>query len=158
MLQRLNGGTSMPVLALDLNHRAYPELAAALRSGAAPAAAIGLGCRALPGAAARRLEPVAARLELGTDPRQVWDGVADDEALGPLGRTMARSHASGAPVTEAIERLAEELADRARADVEDRARAVGVRAAVPLGLCFLPAFLLLGIVPLVAGLVSTMGL
>jgi hypothetical protein len=29
-----------------------------------------------------------------------------------------------------------------------------VRAAVPLGLCLLPAFLLLGIVPLVASLVS----
>jgi hypothetical protein len=36
MLQRLNGGTSMPVLALDLNHRAYPELAAALRSTIEP--------------------------------------------------------------------------------------------------------------------------
>ncbi len=35
-----------------------------------------------------------------------------------------------------------------------RARRVGVRAAVPLGLCLLPAFLLIGIVPVVAGLVS----
>jgi len=31
---------------------------------------------------------------------------------------------------------------------------VGVRAAVPLGLCLLPAFLLIGIVPVVAGLVA----
>ena len=56
----------------------------------------------------------------------------------------------------AVERLADELARTARADVEDRARAVGVKAAVPLGLCLLPAFLLLGIVPLVAGLMSTL--
>ena len=65
---------------------------------------------------------------------------------------MARAHRSGAPVVAAVDRLSEELARRARADVEDRARAVGVRAAVPLGVCLLPAFLLLGIVPLVAGL------
>jgi len=31
-----------------------------------------------------------------------------------------------------------------------------VKAAVPLGLCLLPAFVLIGIVPLVAGLMSTM--
>ena len=47
-----------------------------------------------------------------------------------------------------------ELAARAHADAEDAARRVGVRAAVPLGLCLLPAFLLIGIVPVVAGLVA----
>jgi hypothetical protein len=57
-------------------------------------------------------------------------------------------------VARAVERLADDLAASARAEVEDRARAVGVRAAVPLGVCLLPSFLLLGIVPLVVGLVS----
>jgi pilus assembly protein TadC len=57
-------------------------------------------------------------------------------------------------VTDAVAALAEELDEQARARVEDRARAVGVRAAVPLGLCLLPAFLLLGIVPLVAAAVE----
>jgi Flp pilus assembly protein TadB len=127
-------------------------LGAALRAGAAPAAAVDLTCRALPGAAADRLRPVAVRLELGSDPGGVWAGLADDPALGPLGRTMARTHRTGAPVVAAVDRLGEDLAREARAAVEDRARAVGVRAAVPLGVCLLPAFLLLGIVPLVAGL------
>ena len=67
---------------------------------------------------------------------------------------MSRAHQSGAPVVAAVERLADGLARTARADVEDRARAVGVKAAVPLGLCLLPAFVLIGIVPLVAGLMS----
>ena len=48
-------------------------------------------------------------------------------------------------------RLAVDLRRGARARVEARARAVGVRAALPLGLCLLPAFVLLGVVPLVAG-------
>ena len=57
-------------------------------------------------------------------------------------------------MVEAVERLADDLTGAARATVEDRARAVGVKAAVPLGLCLLPAFVLLGIVPLVAGCVG----
>lgn len=137
----------------DLPH-VVTLLGAALRSGAAPAVAVDLACRALPGAAADRLRPVAARLELGADPASVWGELAEDPALGPLGRTMARTHRTGAPVVDAVDRLGEDLARRSRAEVEDRARAVGVRAAVPLGVCLLPAFLLLGIVPLVAGLAS----
>lgn len=135
----------------DLPH-VVTLLGAALRSGAAPGPAIELVGRALPGAAADVLAPVAARLALGGDPAAVWSTLADDPAIGPLGRTMARAHRSGAPVVAAVERLSEELARRSRADVEDRARTVGVRAAVPLGVCLLPAFLLVGIVPLVAGL------
>lgn len=137
----------------DLPH-VVTLLGAALRSGAAPAVAVDLACRALPGAAADHLRPVAARLELGADPASVWGELAEDPALGPLGRTMARTHRTGAPVVDAVDRLGEDLARRSRAEVEDRARAVGVRAAVPLGVCLLPAFLLLGIVPLVAGLAA----
>ena len=76
----------------------------------------------------------------------------------PLGRAMARAQRSGAPVAATVERLADELAASGRAEIEDRARAVGVKAAVPLGVCLLPSFLLLGIVPMVAGLVSELGL
>jgi len=46
-------------------------------------------------------------------------------------------------------RLAEQLMARERSEVEDRARAVGVRAAVPLGVCLLPAFIVLGVIPMV---------
>lgn len=135
----------------DLPH-VVTLLGAALRGGAAPGPAIELVGRALPGAAAEVLAPVAARLALGADPVRVWTALADDPAIGPLGRTMARAHRSGAPVVGAVDRLSGELAHRSRAEVEDRARTVGVRAAVPLGVCLLPAFLLIGIVPLVAGL------
>ena len=137
----------------DLPH-VVALLAAALRAGVAPATAIGLVARALPGAAADRLTALAARLELGADPGEVWRGQAADDVLAPLGRTLARVHRTGAPVVAEIERLGDELARGARAEVEDRARAVGVRAAVPLGVCLLPSFLLLGIVPLVAGLAA----
>lgn len=138
----------------DLPH-VVTLLAAALRSGAAPADAVDLVCRALPGAAGDRLVPVAARLRLGGDPAAIWAALGADPELAPLGRTLARAQRTGAPIVAAVERLGEELARKARAEVEDRARAVGVRAAVPLGLCLLPSFLVLGIVPLAVSLATT---
>ena len=86
----------------------------------------------------------------------MWSALQDDPSLAPLGRTLARSARTGEPVADALDRLGAELAARARADIEDLARRVGVRAAVPLGVCLLPAFLLIGIVPVVAGLVTAL--
>ena len=133
-------------------------LADALRSGRSPAEAVSAVAEALPGQAADRLAAVVPRLRLGMDPAEVWTALAADPSLGPLGRTLARAHATGASVVTAVDRLADELARDSRAEVEDRARAVGVKAALPLGLCLLPAFVLLGIVPVVAALLSTLGL
>jgi hypothetical protein len=59
-------------------------------------------------------------------------------------------------VGQAVHRLAEELRERARADVEERARSIEVKAAAPLGLCLLPAFVVLGVVPMVAGVFGSM--
>jgi pilus assembly protein TadC len=54
--------------------------------------------------------------------------------------------------------LADELGRRSRLRIEERAQAVGVKAAVPLGLCLLPSFVLLGIVPLAVGLMQSLAL
>jgi Flp pilus assembly protein TadB len=148
--QREELRADLPVLVLLLG--------TTLRAGAPPAVAVRRACSALPGAAAERLSPVPDRLALGIDPVAVWDEVARDAELAPLGRAMSRAQRSGAPVAATVERLADELAASGRAEIEDRARAVGVKAAVPLGVCLLPSFLLLGIVPMVAGLVSELGL
>ncbi len=131
-------------------------VADALRAGATVPQAVDAACAAWPGAAADRLDAARSRLALGSDPVSVWEGVAADPALAPLGRALARAASSGAPVAEVVGRLADDLADRARGDAEDRAHTVGVRAAVPLGLCLLPAFVVLGIVPLAAGLLASL--
>lgn len=141
----------------DLPH-VVDLFAATLRAGAAPGDGIAVVCAALPGPAADRLAGVSARLALGLDPAEVWSALADDPHLGRLGRTLARAHSSGSPVVAAVERLADDLARSARADTEERARAVGVKAALPLGLCLLPAFVLVGIVPLVVALLTALEL
>lgn len=129
-------------------------LATALRGGADLDSAARLVCAALPGAAAARLGAACDRLALGVHPGRVWEQLGTEPAMAPLGRAMARAHRTGAPVSATVARLADDLAADARAGVEDRARTVGVRAAVPLGVCLLPSFLLLGIVPLVASLLA----
>ncbi|HCB06774.1 MAG TPA: type II secretion system protein [Nocardioides bacterium] len=143
--------------ARDLPH-VVGLLGDALRAGQAPVDALAVVVAALPGPASERLAETVPRLRLGVHPLQVWSELAADPALGPLGRAMARAHRTGGAVVPTIERLADDLARAARSDVEDRARAVGVKAAVPLGLCLLPAFVLIGIVPVVAGLVTSLGL
>ena len=76
---------------------------------------------------------------------------------GPLGRALARSESSGASVADTVARLSEDLGRNHRAEVEDLARSVGVKAAVPLGVCLLPAFLLVGIVPVVVASLAALG-
>jgi Flp pilus assembly protein TadB len=132
--------------------------ATALESGCDVADALRLACAALPGPAADLLAGVPGRLALGLAPETAWRRVLGDAELAPLGRAMVRAHRSGSSVTQEVLRLAEELDRRARLRVEERARTVGVKAAVPLGLCLLPAFLLLGVVPLVAALLASLSL
>jgi Flp pilus assembly protein TadB len=126
-------------------------MVAALAAGAAPGTALARVAGVAGGAAAEELRPYAFRLELGGDPVTVWRSLAAHPQLGRLGAALLRSAESGAQVTGALTRLAEELRSRERADVETRVRQVEVKAAVPLGVCLLPSFVLLGVVPLVAG-------
>jgi Flp pilus assembly protein TadB len=124
-------------------------MAATLSVGASPSAALGLVAHAVDAPMSSELLLVAGRLELGMDPVHVWTDLGAHPQLGPLGRALARAVDSGAPVSEAMIRLSEDLRRSSRAAVESRARSVGVKAAAPLGLCLLPAFVLVGIVPLV---------
>lgn len=139
--------------------RTLPHLidlfASTLRAGAEPVAGLAQVCAALPGPAARRLEPVVEQVRWGAAHAEAWATVAHDEALAPLARAMVRAQISGASVVLTVERLADELQRESLARAEDAARRVGVAAAVPLGVCLLPAFLLLGVVPTVASLLGS---
>lgn len=126
-------------------------LAACLAVGQAPGAALEEVTAALDGPLRDELARMASRLRVGADPVAVWRELASHPQLGRLGRCVVRAVDGGASVAEAMGRLAEDLRRDARARVEGRARAVGVKAALPLGVCMLPAFVLLGVVPLVAG-------
>lgn len=131
-------------LAVDL-------LVACLSAGRSPGAAMATVAESLPGPLGDRLRSTAARLALGGDPELAWRDLAADPALAPLGHALARSARTGASVSTALSRCADDIRRQRRARAETVARSVGVRAAAPLGACFLPAFLLIGVVPTVVG-------
>ena len=129
-------------------------LSAALRAGADPGSAVRSVALALPGPGADLLHGAGRELELGRHPSEVWQSLARHPELTPLARALTRATESGISIADTVTALAAELSERSRAEAEDRARRVGVRAAVPLGACLLPAFLLLGIVPTVVSLAA----
>lgn len=136
-------------------------LAACLAGGASLPEAARVVAPAVPGPAGRRLAQVSALLAVGTPPGQAWAALtgpigptaaAGPDPLGPASRALGRAADGGAPVAAAVARLATEARAQARAEAEQGARRVGVLVVAPLGLCFLPAFVLLGVVPVVVGL------
>ncbi|REE97087.1 type II secretion system (T2SS) protein F [Thermomonospora umbrina] len=142
--RRLRLSADLPV-AVDL-------LAACLRGGASWAAAVEAVADALGGPVADELRGVAAKVKLGADPASAWWALTERPELAALGRTVARAVDSGAALAPALTRLAEDRRRSANAEATARARAVGIRGVAPLGLCFLPAFVLLGLVPVIAGI------
>lgn len=126
-------------------------VAVGLESGLAPPAALAHVAAAMPDPTGQELGAFVSRLALGADPETVWAELARHDQWGPLGRTLLRSARTGASVAGALGRLADEVRAGARAAGEARARTIEVKASVPLGLCLLPSFVLIGIVPLVAG-------
>lgn len=131
-------------------------LAACLRGGVSWGGAVESVAGAIGGPLGDELYGVAARVRLGADPTAAWLALAENPELAPLARTAARTMDSGAAPAPALARLAEDRRRAARAAASSRARAVGIRAVAPLGLCFLPAFVLLGVVPAVAGIARTL--
>jgi Flp pilus assembly protein TadB len=130
-------------------------LAACLRGGTPWGAAVEAVAAALGGPLGDELHGVAAQVRLGADPAAAWLVLAREPALSELARTVARAANSGSSLAPALARLARDQRRSARAAASVRARAAGIRAVAPLGLCFLPAFVLLGIVPAVAGIAAT---
>lgn len=127
-------------------------LAACLRGGATWRQSVQAVADAVGGPLGAELAGVAARIRLGADPAEAWLRLTGSPVLAPLARTAARACHSGAAVAPTLARLADDRRHAARAEASARARSAGVWAVAPLGLCFLPAFVLLGIVPAVAGL------
>lgn len=131
-------------------------LAACLAGGGSWADSVEAVAGALGGPVGAELASVAAQVRLGADPGDAWLRLAQDPVLAPLARTAARASSSGAALAPSLARLARDQRRTARTAAEARAQAAGVRAVAPLGLCFLPAFVVLGIVPAIAGIAQSL--
>ena len=135
---------------------ALDVLAVCLSAGMAVSAAAAATAPSAPPELGALLQRAADLLRLGADPETAWsvDAAPVDHHCEALARLARRSALSGSALAGAVA----ELAERSRQDAAHAAAAASERAGVliagPLGLCFLPAFVCVGVVPVVAGLAA----
>lgn len=127
-------------------------LAACISAGAGPTEAAEAVGESLGGPVGEQLARTAAEIRLGGDPAVAWGRFGDIPGAAALARCLDRAGSTGAPAAEPVARMAEALrAERARAAVA-RAQRAAVMVTAPVGLCFLPAFLAVGVAPVMVGL------
>jgi pilus assembly protein TadC len=126
-------------------------LASCLRAGLPVQAAVRAVAGGAPPRVATALRSTADLLAFGAEPADAWAPVRACAEIGELARAATRTARSGT----ALAAVAADLSARLRATLDDQAEAKAQRAGVlitaPLGLCFLPAFFCLGVVPVVLG-------
>ncbi|MDQ0933420.1 type II secretion system F family protein [Streptomyces turgidiscabies] len=127
-------------------------LAACIAAGAGPVIAAQAVGEALSGPVGERLARGAAEVRLGGEPAEAWRRLASIPGAGPLAGLLERADESGVPAAGPVARLAADTrADWGRTATE-RARRAAVMVTAPVGLCFLPAFIAIGVLPVVIGL------
>ncbi|HEY6707296.1 MAG TPA: type II secretion system F family protein [Actinomycetota bacterium] len=136
-------------------------LGAALLAGLNPHKAVLRVAERAPEALHEDLGLAAAVLRLGGTPAAALRAAAERSGLDELRAAAAALEAAerwGAPPAEALAARAEALRSRTRLHAEAEAGRAAVRLVFPLVLCFLPAFVLLVVVPTVIGALRTLTL
>ena len=131
---------------------AFADLVGAtVRAGVPPDHALRVCAAVFGGPIGEEVTRVVTALDLGLPASRAWESAADVPGLEPLARAMARGASRGTSPVSVLERCSTDARRVARTAAQARARSVGVTAAAPLGLCFLPAFVLVSVVPTVVG-------
>jgi pilus assembly protein TadC len=133
--------------------QALELMAACLGAGLPARTACAAVVRTFDGPVADDLGQVLALLELGVGDVVAWQALHDHPQLGLAAADLARSVESGTAMVQGLRHHAAAAREIRRSERQVLARAVGVRSVLPLMLCFIPSFLLLGIVPAVVSAV-----
>lgn len=128
-------------------------MAACLGAGLPVRAACAAVVRTFDGPVADDLGQVLSLLELGVSDVAAWRALHDHPQLGLAAADLARSVESGTSMVEGLRHHAAAAREARRSELQVQARAVGVRSVLPLMTCFIPSFMLLGIVPAVVSAV-----
>lgn len=131
-------------------------LAVCLDAGRPPRTALRVVCGVVTGPVAEELAAVLQRIDLGVDEAEAWAGLSTVPGYREVGRDLARSVRSGLGLAGLLRQHAVDARKTLASEALVRARAAGVKSVVPLMVCFLPAFIALGVVPLFGSLVAAM--
>ena len=133
--------------------QALELMAACLGAGLPARTACAAVVRTFDGPVGDDLGQVLALLELGVGDVAAWRTLHDHPQLGLAAADLARSVESGTSMVQGLRHHAAAAREVRRSERQVLARAVGVRSVLPLMMCFIPSFLLLGIVPAVVSAV-----
>lgn len=142
-------GLRDPAMILEL-------IASMLDSGAGIGRALELIARSATTDVRDSLRPVVAALSLGTDWETAWStSERQPPEVTRLRDALAFAALTGAPSASILyAQAARERREQFRA-AEKRAAALGVKLVIPLGLCSLPAFICLGVVPVLIAMLPS---
>jgi pilus assembly protein TadC len=101
-----------------------------------------------------RLNRFAGAIHLGATATEALPELGRLPGAARLARQLDRSGDSGAAIAAGLEQLAASIRSELRTRTEERAGRAAVALVGPLCLCFLPAFVIAGIGPVVLGIVS----
>ncbi|MEV6116662.1 type II secretion system F family protein [Streptomyces sp. NPDC052109] len=131
-------------------------LAACVAAGAGPVIAAQAVGEALGGPVGQALARGAAEVRLGGEPADAWRLLTGLPGAGALARLLERADESGLPAARPAARLASDARAQWARTATARARRAAVLISAPVGLCFLPAFIAVGVLPVVIGLAGGM--
>ena len=128
-------------------------IGAMLDTGAGLGRSLDLVAALMPPELGRQLRPVVSALAIGADWGTAWrSSGARAPQLQALRDALSFAALTGAPSSALLYAQAARLRRERNRAAEQRAAALGVKLVVPLGLCSLPAFVCLGVVPVLLGL------
>ncbi|GAB12114.1 hypothetical protein ARGLB_008_01370 [Arthrobacter globiformis NBRC 12137] len=131
-------------------------IAAMLHAGAGIGRALELVAAAASPEYRRALRPVVGAMAIGADWETAWrsSDLPSPEILA-LRDALGFAALTGAPSSSILYAQAARMRRERFRAAEKRAASLGVKLVVPLGLCSLPAFICLGVVPVLLALVPS---
>lgn len=129
--------------------QAYELLGVCLGAGLPLTGATAQVAGVMDGPVGQQLDRVLTAIKLGVTEGEAWRLLSDHPQLGRAAVDLARSADTGTMMIETLRHHAEQARRQRQAELEARAKTVGVSSVLPLMVCFLPAFFLIGIVPTV---------
>jgi len=125
-------------------------LALTLRGGVGLVEAMEAVATRVGGPLGLHLQTVAAAGRWGVEDATAWASIPS--AWQPAARALRMAASAGVPPADALVRAAEEVRRAEQQRLEVATETLGIRIVLPLGLAFLPAFVLTTVVPIVLAL------
>ena len=97
----------------------------------------------------RDINRIYSLLLLGAEPHQAWAPLHDDPQLAHLSRAIANAQLEGRSLATVVERVSTDCYEKTFTRSRERVKSLSVKLALPVGLCFLPSFLIGAIGPIV---------